>query len=207
MKKFDLRAFLLGVFATIMVCGVMVTASATFGAVEFNKVNLTKNGEAVFEKENSLKLPSGQEIPSSISYIDETGGGTTYLPVRSIAELFEVSIDWDSETGTVILGESHTTSGPDAFLQEMAEQWLVDGDYPKNEKGETYGPDILFEIVGRMPDLIAATATNGQDGYVRNTDLNGPFSPSETQQNSIPVYDLSGKVIGEFTFEDGSTES
>lgn len=207
MKKFDLRSFFLGAFATVMVCGVMITASATFGAVEFNKVNLTKNGETIFEKENNLKLLSGQEVPSSISYVDETGGGTTYLPVRSIAELFGVSIDWDAETGTVILGGSRMPSEPDVFLQEMAEQWLVDGDYPKNEKGETYGPEILFELVGHMPDLIATTATNGQDGYVRNTDLNGSFSPSGTQQNSIPVYDLSGEIIGEFVFEDGNSES
>lgn len=203
MKKFDLRSFLFGTLISSLVFSAVVTASATFGTVEFNRINLTKNGESVFEKEKNFRLPSGQEVPSSISYVDETGGGTTYLPVRRISELFDVSINWDHETGTVILGNNYTSVSPDIFLQEIAELWLVDGDYPKNEKGETYGPEILSEILGYMPDLIAAAATNGQDGYVRNTDLNELFSSSETQKSSIPVYDLSGNVIGEFAFEDG----
>lgn len=31
--------------------------------------------------------------------------GTTYLPVRAVADLFKVSVDWNNETQTVILGQ------------------------------------------------------------------------------------------------------
>ena len=101
---------------------------------------------------------------------------------------------------------------PDEFLQALAEQWLVDGNYPKNSKGETYGPDILEEILGYKPDLIAVTATNGKEGYLRQTEMNEYLNLPPEELNKIeisgkpyalPVYDYEGNVIGEFKFENG----
>ena len=86
--------------------------------------------------------------------------------------------------------------------------------YPVNSKGETYGPDMP-EVYGSSPDLIAAAGANGEEGYVRNSDLNdtgypgGVNSPEEamaymewlkTQPAAryIPLYDKEGKVIGRF---------
>lgn len=79
--------------------------------------------------------------------------------------------------------------------------------YEKNANGETYGYAIQSETIGYEPDLIAATGTNGEDGYVRGTDLDGPIpsSPEEAiaMQSSngryIPLYESDGEtVIGEF---------
>lgn len=77
----------------------------------------------------------------------------------------------------------------------------------KNVNGETYGYAIQAETIGYEPDLIAATGTNGTDGYVRGTDLEGPIpsSPEEaiamqsTNGRYIPLYESDGEtVIGEF---------
>ena len=207
MRKNNICAFLCGILASTLVFGVIITASAAFGNISFNKVNLVSDGKQIFEKGSSFELASGQKVPSSILYEDELGGGTTYLPVRNIAELFDVSITWDSETGTISIGEKHISTDAEKFLQDLAEQWLINGDYPKNIKGETYGPELLFDVVGYMPDLISTTASNGQDGYLRNSELEEFLASPDAQDNSLPVYDLNGNVIGEFVFENGPSAS
>ena len=58
-----------------------------------------------------------------------------------------------------------------------------------------------------MPDLISTTATNGQDGYLRNSELEEFLAAPDAQSNSLPVYDLNGNIIGEFIFEDGPSIS
>lgn len=87
--------------------------------------------------------------------------------------------------------------------------------YEKNANGETYGYAIQSETIGYEPDLIAATGTNGEDGYVRGTDLDGPVpsSPEEAiamqspNGRYIPLYESDGKtVIGEFYISPPATD-
>ena len=207
MKKLNLQSFLAGILTAALLFAVTSTALAASGSVTFNAINLTKEGKIIFNKDEDFELASGEKVPSSILYVDQTGGGTTYLPMRYLAELLGMSVTWDQATGTADLKSKQTVVEPDQFMKELAEQWLVDGDYPKNSKGETYGPEILFDVVGHMPDLISTTATNGQDGYLRNSELEVLLSSFDEQgANKLPVYDLEGNVIGEFTFEDGPAE-
>ena len=204
MKKPNLQSFFAGILTAALLFAVISTALAASGSVTFNAINLTKEGKVIFSKEEYLELASGEKIPSSILYVDQAGGGTTYLPMRYLAELLGMSVTWDRATETADLKNKQTVVEPDQFMKELAEQWLVDGDYPKNSKGETYGPEILFDVVGHMPDLISTTATNGRDGYLRNSELEALLSSFDEQgANKLPVYDLEGNVIGEFTFEDG----
>ena len=54
--------------------------------------------------------------------------GTTYLPVRAVAGLFNTAVDWDGATGTVILGKS---GGSAAVTKDIAKavaccEWTVD---------------------------------------------------------------------------------
>ncbi|MEY8369799.1 hypothetical protein AALA24_13685 [Anaerovoracaceae bacterium 42-11] len=74
-----------------------------------------------------------------------------------------------------------------------------------NKSGETYG---TYFSEGGVPDLIAAVATNGKSGYIKQVDLDGkiPDNPKdalELQKNQksrvIPVYKEDGTtVIGGF---------
>lgn len=48
---------------------------------------------------------------------------------------------------------------------------FVPPDFPRNEHGMTYGLAADAPTPGYMPDLVAATATNGKAGYVRRTEL------------------------------------
>lgn len=40
---------------------------------------------------------------------------------------------------------------------------LINGNFPKNVRGETYGTALMAEVVGEMPDLQAAIGTDGQE--------------------------------------------
>lgn len=67
--------------------------------------------------------------------------------------------------------------------------------------------NIIQTRLKHMPDLISTTATNGQDDYLRNSELEALLSSFDEQRsNKLPVYDLEGNIIGEFTFEDGPAE-
>ena len=99
----------------------------------------------------------------------------------------------------------------DAYL---IERWLVDGKYPRNQFGESYGPQSLAKYAGEEPDLIPVRATNGEWGYACAEDFNGPeintleeaaaYMENLPDSRAIPVYDLEGNVIGEFVFESGT---
>ena len=81
---------------------------------------------------------------------------------------------------------------------------LINGNFPKNVRGETYGTALMAEVVGEMPDLQAAIGTNDQEGYVRTSDLSHPkfetpqdaLEWQKTQPDSyyIPLYDFQDDI-------------
>lgn len=99
--------------------------------------------------------------------------------------------------------------------EEMMEKYLVDGEYPKNSKGQTYGP-YLYDWVENRPDLqrigiwevISYTdLEEGTEAYISNQAKWVYNSKLETMERSdvvikengeryIPVYDVEGNKIG-----------
>lgn len=98
------------------------------------------------------------------------------------------------------------------FARKLAGQQLVNGDYPRNSKGETYGAAGLFtNFVGYAPDLIAAVGEDNVEGYIRERDQLGyalrkagdiegymALQKANPGPQPIPLYDSEGKVIGAF---------
>ncbi len=101
-----------------------------------------------------------------------------------------------------------------SFLKEAAQRnlgQLVNGEYPKNSRGESYGADWFCDYVGYHPDLISAQGENGANGYIRRSDEPGRefLDAGDTQgyQDWIrenpgpyptPLYDSEGNTIGIF---------
>lgn len=90
-------------------------------------------------------------------------------------------------------------------IQKKQLKYLVNGDYPKNSKGESYGPYDLSEYVGYVPDLhsMAEYPPEGRPaGYIREAELNAavPDLPEDQCPHtfSIPLYDSEGEIIGEY---------
>lgn len=88
---------------------------------------------------------------------------------------------------------------------------LVDGEYPKNSKGESYGPDSLAQYVGYYPDLMSVTTINGKTGYVgfnvpREDHFRGLSEDECSREVLIPVCDSEGNKIGEMPLGCGGHE-
>ena len=83
--------------------------------------------------------------------------------------------------------------------KKMVEEHLVNGDYPKNKKGETYGPWELCYFVGYEPDLVPS-----EGAYVRWKEYNeAPKALDGLSKEECPheytyfLYDKEGNVIQE----------
>lgn len=110
-----------------------------------------------------------------------------------------------------LLAEKTRTGAQGA--EERVNRWLselVNGEYPKNKNGESYGIDSLADYVGYMPDLYSVlNPDTGVSGYVRRADVPGANvkTPEEAlvymewrKANpgpyQLPMYDAKGDQIG-----------
>lgn len=91
------------------------------------------------------------------------------------------------------LGNSYA----DRLVESEFSGGLVNGDFPKNAKGETFGNVYNQYVAGYEPDYIACVGDNNVSGYMRYSDHINP------QSDSVDVYDMDGNVIGQFTFDSG----
>ena len=94
----------------------------------------------------------------------------------------------------------------DEFMLPLLDT-LVDGVFPTNSLGESYGSSGLTAYVGYEPDLEAAIGTNGEEGYICDEDRqsvphNLPASECP-HEFMIPLYDSEHNVIGEFAMSCG----
>ena len=99
MKKY--HSFTAGVVATLMAVSTVGTALAASSRVEYNKAGISLFGENKVLTGESYKAPNGQDVPSVITYVDETGGKTNYLSIRQISELLDASVGWNAATNSV----------------------------------------------------------------------------------------------------------
>ncbi|MCI8808505.1 MAG: hypothetical protein HFF84_00015 [Oscillibacter sp.] len=60
---------------------------------------------------------------------------------------------------------------------------MVNGDYPRNSQGQTYGNTCGYKLAGYEPDLAAAVGTQGEEGYIATKD-NGIRWSSDPELNA-----------------------
>lgn len=94
--------------------------------------------------------------------------------------------------------------------QTWAAENLVDGGYPRNSRGETYGNMFFEEYLGYEPDLRAASSSTDGDGYVLREDLRFEINLSSEELDAyknwceenkvsgytVPLYDSEHNLIG-----------
>ena len=114
--------FVAGMLTAAVIGGLGVGALAASGAVTFNASNLMFNGQQISAKGEGYTLDNGCQAPASITYTDEKGGGTTYLPVRRISELLDVETGWDGATGSVTVGKAADTTAVPADYSDWSEE-------------------------------------------------------------------------------------
>lgn len=113
----NIRSFIIGFLCAAVIFSLSAVAfAAVKGTVKTSGPSVKVDGEYLVFGPGTFKLSNGCDAPSSLMYIDETGGGTTYVPLRSIFEELGISVSWDAEDYTVVLetdkyGKNQTSAG------------------------------------------------------------------------------------------------
>ncbi|MGE4353583.1 MAG: immunoglobulin-like domain-containing protein [Oscillospiraceae bacterium] len=102
MKK-HILSFFAGVIGTVLTLTLCVTALATNGSLDIGSAGIVFGGSPVVVSGESITAENGAEVPAVVTYTDEKGGMTNYLPIRKTAELFGTDIAWDSENQEIQL--------------------------------------------------------------------------------------------------------
>lgn len=112
--------------------------------------------------------------------------------------------------------ESEFTDNP--VILKAALEGLVDGDFPRNSRGETYGNNFSASYLGYEPDLLAAVSQeDGTEGYIAEEDMRLGLNSQEEinafnnwQKEKkvgnviIPLYNSEHEEIGTFMHGIGS---
>lgn len=147
-----MKKFFSGMITGLALGGLMVTGAAAVGKIDVNTINLFLNNHRALTQGETITAANGCEVPSSICYTDEQGGGTVYVPLRYLFETIGAPVYWDSEDNSVDVS--------------------VTGDYALNLKSTEF-PEVLrfdsFERVEtRQPSgsekmLVETTACAGKN--------------------------------------------
>lgn len=173
-------------------------------------------GQEGYVKREDMQEPDINTPEDALAYM-QTRPETYMIPLYNIqGEVigeFEIGNTMDVSGYTLEDAKERIASGTNHVYPLSIEQTsLVNGNFPKNIHGETYGNGLMAIEVGQEPDLMAAIGTDGQKGYVRTSELDSSAAcqtPEEalawqlSQPNSyyVPLYDFQGNVIGSFYIE------
>ena len=155
--KERLKGLLLGIIIGVMIATTSVIASN--GTIQkilnYNNIKITMNGQEVKPTD-----ANGNYVEPFI--ID----GTTYLPVRGIANALGLYVDWDSKTNTVKLSETPFESKTEdmteveKFVAEYGEEFISAFESGFIQSGLT-GKTV---ITGRGNDIIVELRIDNVDG-------------------------------------------
>lgn len=165
MKKDFIKGVAAGCALSAVLGGAAVFADAMSTQIEavYNNIKLVVNGEKITPKD-----ANGNTVEPFIS------GGTTYLPVRAIANALGQEVDWDGDTNTVYIGSKKMGSKID-----MSTIKVYDG------RSFFTGKDAVFDLKQTKvtPDnRLAGTADRRASLFIINneyTALEGLFAISD----------------------------
>ena len=165
MNKDKLKGFAAGVAASLLVSAAVVPAVAAgvtkTAELYYNNIKVVIEG-----KQADLKDALGNPVePFAIN-------GTTYLPVRAVANALDQAVSWDGKTQTVYIGASEEMEQPSVWLKDLD---VFAGDVGVKTKdsvefGGTYYNKYLTDNAGNVYENYIFL--NGDASYI----LNGKYS-------------------------------
>lgn len=96
MKK-SIMPFVCGALTSGICVSTALAGGSYSGRISFNTNSLLMNGKEVLTAGESLTTEAGAQVPSSILYTDENGGGTYYVPIRPFAQALDAEVNWDED--------------------------------------------------------------------------------------------------------------
>lgn len=195
---------------------------------EYKAAGITVEGKNYYYQGQLVNVFLDIRSNQSFYTLDRNPAGTVNIKIVRNAEnkITGVAYMTDAEAASLFEGDSDAQEPPepaqggtladeDEFQKELEAKFLVNGQYPINSKGETYGSDLFADELGR-PDLIAAVSEDGTEGYIEPRRLLGPYNSEEEaiacdnwrNENKVgyvlvPLYNSEHEEIGTFMHKIG----
>ena len=116
--------------------------------------------------------PSGQQVPSTITYTDAAGDRTNYIAASRLPELLDADISWDEETGSVDIGVTPPAPGDVTITVETRSGDDPPRPTPPNEP--EYGK-VIGSLEEVDPETVKdLTAEKSSSYYLRETRMQSP---------------------------------
>ncbi len=135
-----------------LIAGVLIGAMLTSGVVFAKQISETAE---LFYNNIKIYIDGGEIVPKDANgnVVEPfTMNGTTYLPVRAIANALGKDVEWDGATQSVYIGKKDQTK-PDNYLDKIQ--------YTYYEPGTDDDDNALYDINGNVTDFAGNTYTNG----------------------------------------------
>lgn len=164
MKNFDRKSFFAGIFCSCAISGLIIPAfAAVTGSMTPNLVNVIADGKTISKEGENYTLQNGTSAPGSITYEDENGGWTVYLPVRKLSETLGVEIGWNESQNAVVVGD-----GASDIPQNETSDFSGYKDYPSVPDFATLYPDdtTLQDIKTSNDGSATVYVYNGTSGTI-----------------------------------------
>jgi fructose-specific component phosphotransferase system IIB-like protein len=181
--KQKLSGFIAGVVATATIASLMVAALATTGqfSITVNPINVQVNGETFQPKD-----VNGKNVPV-FNY-----DGTTYAPLRALAEAYGLEVGYNAEKNMATVGEkgnnttapstdySDWTAEEEAAYQEFKAMW----DVAHYDQSNISIPQIMFVYNG-YKNLDSNTLKEYLNSHIHFTIRNGVESYKEIKNKDL----------------------
>ncbi|QNK57100.1 NPCBM/NEW2 domain-containing protein [Paenibacillus sp. PAMC21692] len=167
MFKEKLKGFAAGIIVSTLFAGTVAYAAGGSAMLE------------VFYKVNDIKINKVSKMPTDAGDKPFIYNGSTYVPLRYIAENLGQKVGWDGETGTVFIGE---TNGPnEEFLGERIQpmntqvinsSWdnislILEGNKVRDNQSNEYENYVTF---------LASMAVKQGESIYQDYPLNGKYT-------------------------------
>lgn len=201
MKRYTkFRAYISGMLSVVLLmgCGTAVFAAGG-GNISIGSAGVLINRQSVIEPGEKVTNANGKEIPATLVYTDEAGGGNIYLPIRTISEMLDIPVTWQDgsvylgfkpsapgEHSTITFYPNDTASTPFGDITETTRVGATAGPFTEVEP---YWPEDENKLTGVRLDSMHQRGTLAVNGSIGVWNQSGNYlSISVTNNTEHPLY-------------------
>lgn len=207
--KSTIKGIIIGIIvSTVLFGSVFAATNGVSISTVLNGISISINGVIKAKPGENYKLTNGSEVPYSINY-----KGTTYLPLRKVAELLDKNVDYIGSNNTAYITDTPGFEKICPIVVNYGITYDVDG-VPTIETSITNlskktisGLDIFFYMLDKnLKPLVNATGSNILEAGLGDDTT---IAPGETIDLYWSADEFKGTVyvgveVIEVDFNDGS---
>lgn len=191
--KFEVKSFIIG-----FIVASLVIASGTVSADPIERqINAVYNNIKIFVDGKQIDPTDANGNP-----VEPFGyNGTTYLPVRAIAQALGKEVSWDNTTKTVYIGERTTSGTETKYMSDILEPYY--GQFDVNKKmimgGKEYNKGYSFLAMSANRTV----SFNLDSNYTQIVGVLGLEDGMNTDNTKIEIF-ADGNLIKSYILEAGT---